>query len=133
MRTPDWISVLSSKMYLPDDLWDLILLYKNCFERRSKYESYLSVFSSAITHKPDLIMISVVEVRQTFVRLFPMYHDHLRLIARDLEQYMGPPVNLGGTHRVWFMLHKDHFGPTFPPFDQADLDEYVEAQPGRIL
>ena len=109
-------------MRFPKDLYRIITTYKKAFERRTKYERLLATFASAVTHKPEMRTLTRSEARQAFIRLFPDFRDHIRLIAVDLELYLGPPVNLGDGIKVWFMLQKDERFPIFPPFEY--LTEY---------
>ena len=121
-------------MRFPTELYSIIKTYKYEFERREQYERMLACFASAIMHKPEMKTLSQREARQSFVRLFPNYRDHLRYVAEDLEEYLGPPVNLGDDIKVWFMLRKDQRFPIFPPFEYLEeYYNYEEEQPERAV
>ena len=114
-------------MRFPDELYNIIKKYKREFEQREGYEKMLSVFASAIIHKPEMNMLSRKEARQAFVRLFPQYRRFIRYVAKDLEQFLGPPVNIGDEIKVWFMLNRpDSRFPLFPPYQY--LTEYYNHQ-----
>ena len=112
-------------MRFPDVLYNIIQKYKKDFEERERYEKMLSIFASAIIHKPEMKMLSQTEARQTFLRLFPKYRGFIRYVAKDLEQYLGPPVNIGDDIKVWFMLNCDSNTqfPLFPPYEHL-MDYY---------
>ena len=121
-------------MRFPTELYSIIKAYKYEFERRESYERMLACFASAITHKPEMRTLSQREARQSFVRLFPNFREYLRYVAEDLEQYLGPPVNLGDDIKVWFMLQKDQRFPIFPPFEYlTEYYNYEEEQPERAV
>ena len=103
-------------MRFPTELYCIIKAYKHEFERREQYEKMLACFASAIMHQPDMKTLSQREARQSFIRLFPTFREYIRYVALDLEQYLGPPVNLGDDIKVWFMLQKDQRFPISPPF-----------------
>ena len=113
-------------MRFPDELYNIIKKYKREFEQREGYEKMLSIFASAIIHKPEMNMLSRKEARQAFVRLFPQYRRFIRYVAKDLEQFLGPPVNIGDDIKVWFMLNQDTRFPIFPPYEY--LTEYYNHQ-----
>ena len=122
-------------MYFPNELYQIIKTYKKLFERRESYEKLLDCYASAIMHKPEIKMLSQKEARQGFVRLFPKYRDFIRHVAKDLERFLGPPVNIGDDIKVWFMLHKDSQSfPLKPPFEYlVDYYEYQEDEPERMM
>ena len=127
-------SYISVTMRFPDDIYNIITTYKKLFERREKYDRMLACYASAITHKPEMRTLSQREARQAFVRLFPNFRDFIRYVAEDLEQYLGPPVNLGDDIKVWFMLQKDLRFPLFPPFEYlTEYYDYSEEQPERTV
>ena len=109
-------------MIFPKELLNIIISYQKELERCTTYERMLDMFATAVTQKPEMRTMSQKEARQSFVRLFPEFRDYFRFIAEDLEQFLGPPVNLGDDIKVWFMLQKDERFPIFPPFEY--LTEY---------
>ena len=113
-------------MRFPDELYKIIQKYKKDFEQREGYEKMLAVFASAIIHKSDMNMLSQKEARQAFIRLFPKHRRFIRYVAIDLEQFLGPPVNIGDDIKVWFMLNQDTRFPIFPPYEY--LTEYYNHQ-----
>ena len=115
-------------MRFPDVLYNIIQKYKKDFEERERYEKMLSIFASAIIHKPEMKMLSQTEARQTFLRLFPKYRGYIRYVAKDLEQYLGPPMKMFGEDKVWFLL-KDRDYPFFYDVFWRSLDSYEFIHP----
>ena len=115
-------------MRFPDELYKIIQKYKKDFEQRDLYEKRLATFASAVIHKPEMNTLSQKEARQAFCRLFPKYKDYFRYVAKDLEQYLGPPMKMFGEDKVWFLL-KDRDYPFFYDVFWRSLDSYEFIHP----